>query len=71
MGNHINTLSLLDVFPMLFRELDVLKKFSGLEPDGLMFIFILWSSVKFSEGTKSGGCFSRIGSEMRELDSMW
>src|SRR5882724_4514371 len=40
------------------------------KPDGLIFIFSLLSSVNFSEGVKSGGCFGRTGSEMRGSDGI-
>src|SRR5882672_1954169 len=38
--------------------------------DGLMSIFSLHSSVKFSDGTNSGGCLGKDGSDMRGSDGI-
>src|SRR5882672_9343694 len=38
--------------------------------DGLMSIFSLHSSVNFSEGTDSGGCLGKDGSDMRGSDGI-
>ena len=44
--------------------------FSHNKPDGLMFIFSLFSSMNFLQGTKSGGCFCKVGTEMSGSDGI-
>src|SRR5882724_12403360 len=40
------------------------------KPNEFIFIFSLLSSVNFSEGMKSGGCYGKTGSEMRGSDGI-